>query len=350
MSEQNFASRTGFLWVGAVAIVVILATVTAFAVIALFGSDSELDPLPEVLEDPITVTAALPLRSAPAGNTAIAGRLEAGDKVQLLGRNDAGDWLLVQAIAAPNARGWIEASALSPRPDPPTVTVVDPDSPGVSTSTATATATAVTAQPTFTPDLPDLRVDSVFSRDNRVIVVVSNIGVVDVDAEIFVSVDGGDLHAADIKPGEPLRPDEQLEIRLDNEYVQRRAVITATVTTTPEIIEQDLDNNVLETVISPDIPNDLSISGASFTGPGGALQVRIRNNSTIPITGSGTLTVRDEERTRLGAMRPIFTLEPGAEVVTNFPEITELTIDEIDIRFSSIAVNDSDPDNDVFPR
>lgn len=335
-----------------------VATVTAFLIVVLAGGDEDV-PIATATATPdlpatAAITGALALRSAPAGDTAITGRLDAGTEVRILGRTEDSTWLLVDVPAQAGLSGWLVAVAVTPSPDLATLSVVAPTATATASPTRSAGNVTVTptALPTFTPDRPDLRIDSIFSRDNRVTVVVSNAGVVDLIAEILISVDGGDPRLADIKPGEPLRPDEQLEIRLDDEYVQRRALIRATVTTSPEVEEDNLDNNSLETVIAPDIPNDLGIASVAFDGPEGALRVILQNNSTIPITGAATITVRErtELRTRLATQQPQFSLEPGATVAVDFPEIVELTIDDIEISLSTDAVNDADPANDLFPQ
>lgn len=347
-------NRTAFLWAGAVMTVVVIATVTAFVIIVLFGDDDEASPPATPEATPTTVNSAVALRSGPAGDTAINGNLQAGTEVRVIGRSESSDWLFVEVAGPPAVRGWVPLESLTPPPDVVALTVSTPEPALVASATATATPGATTAsgQPTFTPDLPDLAIESVFSRDNRVVVVVTNVGVVDLNAEVTVSIDGGSPHTADIKPGEPILPDDQLEIALDNEYVQRRALITVTVATEPAVEEGNLENNTLETVISPDLENDLSIATVAFDGPEGALRIELQNNSSIPVTGAATITVREnsEERTRLGVAQPLFELAPGEVISIDFPEIVELTADDITVRLSSDAVNDADPTNNVFPQ
>lgn len=358
MSEDRSATRAPFIWAGAAVFVVMVATVTAFLIVVLFGGDDEpataAEPT-EVAAPPATVTAEVALRSAPASDTAIAGQLAEGAGIVVAGRSVDGNWLFVEAFDDPTIRGWVEAAAVSPTPEFAALAIIQPDA----TPTPSPSRTVVAGQPTFSPDLPDIQIDTIFSRDNRVTVVVSNVGVIDVNAEILLSIDGGEPRAADVKPGEPLRPDDQLEIVLDEEYVQRRALISATVSTNPPIDEMNTENNSVETVISPDIPNDLGISDVAFSGPDGALQVTIRNNSTIPVTGSASISVREREgeRTRLAVEQPAFSLAAGATLVVDLPSVVEvldetdaLTIDDIEVRLNSDAVNDSDPTNDIFPQ
>ena len=347
-------SRGAFLWIGGVMIVVIVATATAFLLVVLFGGDSD-EPLPAG-DSTIAVAVAvreLALRSAPDGATAIVARFDAGDAIEILGRDQTGDWLIVHPEGDPSTTGWIRADGIDPLPPlnqiPITTALIAPD------ATAAASATPggdSTAAPTFTPDLPDLTIEAVFTRDNRLTVVVSNIGVVDANGAIFVSVDGGTPIPADVKPGEPLRPDDQLEIRLDTEYVQRRATVRVTVSTDPAIDEESLDNNSFETVVTPDRPNDLVLASVTLQGPDGSLLIIIRNDSPIPITGSATVSARERsgDFTQLGNAHPFFTLAPGQSHEINFPDVIDVELDNIEALMTTTAINDADPTNDIFPR
>ncbi len=352
MAAEPTTSRTAFLWAGAVMTVVVVATTTAFAIVVFLGDDDEAAPATATPETSTTVTRALALRSGPAGDTAINGNLQAGAVVGVIGRDESSEWIFVEVAGPPPVRGWVEVDDLSPPPDLAALPLSTPEPLPRASATVTATATSAASQPTFTPDLSDLAIVSVFSRDNRVVVVVTNSGVVDLDAQVTVSIDGGPVRAADIKPGEPIRPGDQLEIVLDDEYVQRRALITVAVATDPEIEEDSLDNNTLETVISPDLANDLGIAAVTFDGPEGSLRVTLSNNSSIPVTGAASLTVREnnEERARLGVEQPQFTLAPGETIDVDFPEIVGLTVEDVTVRLSTNAVNDADPTNNVFPQ
>ena len=104
--------------------------------------------------------------------------------------------------------------------------------------------------------LPDLLVDDVYARDNRLVIVVSNVGSADIDGPIEVSVDGGPAHRIDV--GKPLRPGDTLEQALEGEYVQRRAQVSVTLRAAA-IQEENAGNNVFTGVVEPDAPNDLEI-------------------------------------------------------------------------------------------
>jgi len=344
-------TRSVLLWVGSVMLVIMVATATTFVVV-LFDNDDA----PSTSEETTTVTFIavivhdLALRSAPEGDTAIVARLTTGNAVSILARNSSGDWILVIPEGDPTTQGWIPADSVDPLPSfdqiPLSTVIFLP-----SAETATTTPNGV---PTFTPDLPDLTVEAVFTRDNRLTVVVSNIGVVDAIGDIFISVDDGTPILADIKPGEPLGPSQKIEATLDTEYVQRRATVRVTVSTDPAIDEETLENNSFETVVTPDRPNDLAITGVALDGPNGSLRVTIRNESPIPITGHTTVSARESsgDFTQLGTLQPFFILTPGETLDIDFPDTAdfEIELDNIEVRMSTTAINDAAFSNDVFPR
>lgn len=56
------------------------------------------------------ITDNLRVRSTPSTSGAIIDRLNKGDKIQVVGKIAAGDWLVVPLPSNPNARGWISAA------------------------------------------------------------------------------------------------------------------------------------------------------------------------------------------------------------------------------------------------
>lgn len=347
-TPNNTASRNGFLWVGGVMLVVIVATATTFLAVVLFGNTAD---SPAAEQPTATVAVAvreLALRSAPDAAAAIVTRLNTGDPVAILGRDATGDWLLVTPEGDPATEGWLPTDAIDPLPPldqlPITAALSAPDR-----GTPSATPTGA---PTFTPDLPDLVIEAVFARNNQLTVVIANIGIVDAIGAIFVSVDGGTPIPADVKPGEPLRPNDRLEVVLQTEYVQRRASVNVAVSTDPAIDEESLDNNSHETIVTPDRPNDIAITSVTVEGPEASLRVSIRNNSPIPITGSVTISARESsgDFTELGTLQPFFTLAPGETLHVDFPDTSEVDLDTIQVLMSTTAINDADSANDTFPR
>jgi hypothetical protein len=329
-------------------LVVIVATATAFFAVALFGNEAD----PTAFEEP-TPTIVIPvavrelaLRSTPDAAAAIVARLNTGDAVEITGRDATSEWLFVHPEGNPATEGWVPADGIEPVPPleqiPVTMVFATPD---------ITTSIAPTGVPTFTPDLPDLVIESVFSRDNQLTVVIANIGIVDAIGPTFVSVDGGTPVATDVKPGEPLRPNDHLEVVLATEYVQRRASVSVTVSTDPAMDEESLDNNTRKTIVTPDRPNDLAITSVTVEGPDASLRVTIRNESPIPITGSVTISARESSGnfTELGTLQPFFTLAPRETLELDFPGTSEVELDNVQVLMTTTAIDDADSANDIFP-
>lgn len=69
-------------------------------------------PAPTVTPAPIVATITtdnLRVRSAPSTSGAIVDKLNKNDKIQVVGKNVAGDWLQIPLPSNPNSRGWISA-------------------------------------------------------------------------------------------------------------------------------------------------------------------------------------------------------------------------------------------------
>ncbi len=217
---------------------------------------------------------------------------------------------------------------------------------------ATPAATAAAPAPTFTPDLPDLAIDAIFSRDNRLVVVVSNEGNADVTAQIMIAVGDGEPRPADVKPGEPLHPGQVLELVLEDQFIQRRAEATVAVSTDPPMEEDGLENNTRTEIVTPDRPNDLEILAVIIVPETGVLRVTLRNNSPIPLGGTATISVRltAPDNTLLARAAIVLAIAPRGEQRIEFPEIVEPDLTRISLILSTAAINDADPSNDVFPR
>ena len=70
-------------------------------------------PPPTAVPAPVIAqitTAVLNVRATPATTGTIVDKLNQGDKITVVGRNAAGDWLQVPLPSNPNARGWISAA------------------------------------------------------------------------------------------------------------------------------------------------------------------------------------------------------------------------------------------------
>ena len=69
-------------------------------------------PLPTSTTAPIIATITtdnLRVRSAPSTSGTIVDKLNRNDKIQVVGKNVAGDWLQIPLPSNPDARGWISA-------------------------------------------------------------------------------------------------------------------------------------------------------------------------------------------------------------------------------------------------
>ncbi len=220
------------------------------------------------------------------------------------------------------------------------------------TESATTAVTGTAPAPTFTPDLPDLVIDAIFSRDNRLVVVVSNQGITDVTHQIMIAVGDGEARPADVKAGEPLHPGQMLELVLDDQFVQRRAEATVTVSTDPLTDEESLENNTRTEIVTPDRPNDLEIFEVIIVPGTGALRVTLRNNSPIPLGGTATLSVRltAPDSTLLARAAIVLAIPPRGRQSIEFAEVVEPDLTRISVILATAAINDADPSNDVFPR
>jgi hypothetical protein len=234
----------------------------------------------------------------------------------------------------------------SPSANDPTSTSDDGDSTGEVTPSPTATSTE---NPTLTPDVPDLVVQRIGSRDNHVLVVVANEGAADAEGPIEVSVDGGQPHRIDV--GKPLRPGDSVEQVLDGEFVQRRARVTVEITTIAPR-EENAGNNVLSDVVEPDVPNDLELRAVARDQATGELLVTIANLSPIPLVGTVLIGVRQtvpSDELLLRDMRSL-DVDVGGENTFRFVELIDLDLSTIRVILSTDAITDADPSNNTVPR
>jgi hypothetical protein len=224
-----------------------------------------------------------------------------------------------------------------------------------------ASSADAAAAPARTPDLPDLAIEAAFSRQNRLVVIVANVGDADIDGAVFVVVDGGEPQRVDVS-GKPLRSGETLEAVLAEEYVQRRATVTIEVHASPAAEKEDVANNRLQAVIAPDVPNDLEVLTVELRPQGSAGErarfgITLRNNSVIPLVGAVTIAVRRAapENVLIGSFAAPLDIvaggtqlyEPEFDLASTEPSLELSTIQVI---LSSDAINDANASNNVFPR
>jgi hypothetical protein len=284
---------------------------------------------------PPTLAADTPLLAAPSSEARAVARAFQGTPVRLAGRLEDGSWYVVEIVGRIDALGWVPVTALAPF-DPAGVPVVT--APGVGAIVPSSSAAA---------DLPNLVLEALLVRRNRVVAVLSNDGYLDLDGPFTLTVGSGAAQRIDL-PGKALRPGDRIESVIEGEYVQRRASVVAVVATTAR--EETLDDNRLETTIEPDVPNDLEVLTATSTP---ALAVTVRNNSPIPLVGTINVTVRETRPstrliTRLADVS--LKIDAGGTQVFPFPALTGLDLTRTLVLIDTTAINDPNLENDVYPR
>jgi len=352
--EDPPRDRRRFELIGLVMAVVIGVTAIGFfSVVILAANDSGTPasptavaptPLPTVTATPvlagIAITRPVEVRSGPGSNYPVVTRLAVTDTIHVLGRSADSRWLVVAAEARPTQTGWIPADAVTGLGGT-ALTVIAP--PG---------ATAPPLSATLSPDLPDLVVSSVFSRDNVLWVEVLNQGVADATGEIRVTVDGGSEVVLGVRPGEPLRPGQRVASAIPGNYLQLRRNVEIRIVPVEGRQEEDLENNLWIGIVAPDQVNDLEIVGAVVEAPDNHLVVTIRNNSPIPIAGTYTVSVREAapNNTLLGRERATVEVGSGETIELPFLGITEIDLTRVRVILSTDAIDDGVLANNTYPR
>lgn len=341
-------------WLAPLAAFLAAAGVTAIVAVALLagGEDQPEDALESASPAAASSIAILDAPSADAAQIAV---LPVGTPLRIEGRSADGGWLAVTelgldraSLAAPVA-GWAHIGGISGLADSSALTVVDAGRYRRPSVAPAAETPADGVRPTLTPDLPDLLVDSVYARENRLVVVVANGGSADADGAIEVRVDGGEPHRIDV--GKPLRPGDTLERALDGEYVQRRATVIVTLSAAA-IREENAGNNTFSGVVSPDAPNDLEVVGVELDPDEGFVVVMVRNNSLIPLAGAVTIGVRQTVPADQLLLREERALDVAAGATQRF-ELTALSgvgAEFLRVIISTDAISDADSANNTFPR
>tara|TARA_B100000700_G_scaffold122905_1_gene137633 strand:- start:29214 stop:30263 length:1050 start_codon:yes stop_codon:yes gene_type:complete len=327
-------------------IIFLLVTIITAGIVYYFNAPKE-----ETLSSAIPIRD-LAIRSAPNSTTAIVSNVKTGTPIIVLARNKQSNWILIQKASEPNQQGWLPIDGVDPLPQIdtlPIATVI----PGITKINSSSTITKEKEQIVQTNnELPDLSIEDVFVKNNKLVVVLSNVGEIDVIGAIHTSIDGSEPKPVDIKTGEPLRPAEKIQIVLENEYVQRRGSVHISAYTDPPIYERNIGNNEVKMIVSPDLPNDLSISDVNIIKPQNIIRVSIKNKSPIPITGSATISVRSvsDRSKELYTIQPYFSLGPEESVPFDINNKNDINFNEIEILMSTSAINDSNSDNNISPR
>lgn len=331
-----------FVWGGLAVLGVSVVLLTALALVMLRGGS---DGDTTVDTEPTGLRTSSSLRELPAQASREIAVLDAGTEVTALGRSEDGAWVLVEVLGRDDvAAGWLSASSMEGLVDVAALSVfVGP--PNVAGPTEQASPNA--AAPTASPDIANLVVQVLTSRDNRLAVILGNEGNAPIDVPITLLVEGGSRHPVDFA-SQPLRPGGRQEVILEGEYVQRRALVAVTAIA-PGLAEEDLDDNELVATVEPDVPNDIEMAEVRVDP---YLLVTVRNNSVIPIVGTVTIAVRETQPSNLLVMRvdEVLDLDAGSSHVYEFPSLRGIDLSRTQLILISEALNDAVRENDGFPR
>jgi len=355
MSREDPAEeRRRFELIGGAIAVVVVATIIGFFVAVIWRSSADelpppATPAPTASEEPTDIGDTSPrllgpveVRSAPAPNVAIVTRAAETEAIRVLGRSPSGEWLAISLIDRSGVSGWVLA---------PAVAQVDLSSlPVIEGSGATGTPRPDNG--TFTPDLPDLVIERVFAQENRLTVRLANYGVTSATGLFHVSVNGQDPIELDVKPGEALRPGQTLDAAIPGVFVQLRSPYSIELLSDPERPEEDSENNRWDGIVAPDQPIDLEIVDASVRDDDGVLLVTVRNNSSIPIVGSFTVTVREAlpSTVLLGRIAELMEIAADESVEFVFENLIDADLTRITISLSSNDIDDAALANNTYPR
>ena len=351
MRQRTPGRRAALVWAGGAAIVAGTAAVTAILIATLFRDGfRDGDATIEALLTP-TVSGAVTLRAFPSEQADAVAQLKDGVPVTLVGRTEDSNWLVL-SIPARGVVGWAPAGAVQNAGDVSALPLVD----GADEAQPLPASTPAAGAPTQTPDYPDLVIEAVFSRENRLVVLIANEGNADVGGAIYVVVNGGEPVRVDVG-GKPLRPGDMLEIVLDEEYVQRRATAAVEVRTADGVPEEDTGNNRFQTVVTPDVANDLEILSVELDTENALFTITLRNNSIIPLVGVVTIAVRRIAPSSSLIGRFTASLDVPAGGTQTYEQRFELTSDSapvdltgVQVILSTEAINDASAGNNVFPR
>jgi len=279
------------------------------------------------------------LRDEPSADGAVLLRMESGTRLRIIGKSPDGRWVAAASEDRPDLVGWAAAADLDG---------VDLDA--LTTVTADPRAAAPFSVPTGPADRPDLRIESAYAKDNRLYVSVFNAGPADARGTLLASVDGSAPVPLEGKSDEGLRMGQRIQAAIRGVFVQIRSAISVTVSLNPPVPEADQANNTFTGIVEPDQPTDLEI--ANVERGASALVVTVRNNSTIPISGTHTITVREPlpSNRLIERIGQTGTIIAGETLVLSFPGLREVDLTAISITLSSDSIADAALGNNTYPR
>ncbi|RJQ12658.1 MAG: hypothetical protein C4558_01335 [Dehalococcoidia bacterium] len=279
------------------------------------------------------------LRGEPDEGGPVLLRVESGTRLRVVGRSPDGRWVAAAAEGRPDIVGWVPANDLD-----------GVDLGALATVTADPRATGSATAPAGPIDRPDLRIESTYAKENRLYVSVFNAGPADARGTLLASVDGGTPVPLEGKSDEGLRAGQRIQAAVRGVFVQIRGTVSVTVSLDPPVTEADQANNMLTGIVEPDQPTDLEI--ANVERGASALVVTVRNNSTIPITGAHTITLREPlpSNRLIERAEQTGTINAGGTLVISFPTLREADLTKISITLSSDSIADAVPGNNTYPR
>ncbi len=315
----------------------------------------------EATSQPPALLGETQLHAAPRSDAEIVASLAANTVVDLLGRSDDGSWLIVAPERHNDPNGWVPLISIRNAGDLtalPNVTVPSAIAPPSQTAHGTGSSptpdASRTTTPTSTPSSQatgdaDVRVQEIGSRGNRLLLVIANVGGASAPQMLEVTVDNETPRRIDL--GKKLAPGEASEIVLPTEYVQRRASVTAAVSTGGGTAGNG-EARTATAVVSPDQPNDIELLPPSLRAGDGHLVVAMRNNSSIPLFGTATISVREPPPSnRLLARHDApFDMQPSATLDVDFSDLRDLDPAPLRISISTDAITDADMGNNNYPR
>lgn len=289
-----------------------------------------------------TLARDLGLLDLPRLGATVVAALPAGTRLRLLGRLQDGSWLFVSPVEQIAVSGWAPIEALRDGGQLSGLAVID-----AATGTASTPLASGSAIPARGGLGPDLVLQAVGGQQNRLTVVVGNLGQGDLTGPIMVAVNNGSAQRIDV--GKPLRSGESLQAVLNTEYVQRRARVTVAVSTPGDT---NPDNNQQEIVVSPDVPLDLEVEAARLDARDGHLIVTLRAYSPIPLVGIVSIAVRQSPPSNRLVASLDAALNIPADGTQQFALLDAVRVDltRVTISIATDAIADADSANDSYPR
>jgi hypothetical protein len=198
------------------------------------------------------------------------------------------------------------------------------------------------------PTLPDLAVLNLTISEDRVSVVIGNVGeqAVPAGATVELALDGAVAGSSTLSQG--LGAGGNFTLLLAQEFIYAPKTATAVVDPSNFIPEANEANNSLTRQLEPDVPVDLALTGIAAVGPDSHLSVSVRNNSPVPVhqvtarllvyrsdvSGPFSTTIQQLDIEPQGTI----TLAPGLSAVRGF---------SLRVVLELVGITDSNPANNV---